>query len=101
MKIKYFFLAAVDRKGEVVGIVIEAGEQSKLIPHAQFGGHDRLYLYRESEESMAHHGAQYYTQYFWHDVKGDGSAATYQKTRRDTISPKPWTVEVRSLEISL
>lgn len=101
MKIKYFFLAAVDLKGEVVGVVVEAGQQSKLIPHSQFDSHDRLYLYRESEESMAHHGAQYYIQYFWHEVKGAGSTSTYQKTRRDAISPKPWTVEVRSFEISL
>lgn len=101
MKIKYFFLVAVDTDGEVVGVVAEAGQQSKLIPATWFDKNDRLYLYREDEESDARAGMQYYNQYFWNEITGDGSTKTYQKARRDAISPKPWTMEIRPMEVSL
>lgn len=101
MKIKYLYLAAVNIKGEVVGVVIEAGQQSNLIPVSKFGPYDRLAMYSCVDALSAECAAQYYTADFWREVHGAGSAAVYQKTRRDAISPKSWTVEVRSAEISL
>lgn len=101
MKIKSLYLVAVNANGKVVGVVIEAGQQSNLIPVSKFGPYDRLAMYSCVDALGAECAAQYYTAYFWREVHGAGSAAAYQKTRRDAISPEPWAIEVRSAEISL
>lgn len=97
MKIKKFFIVALDTDKEVVGVVTQTAGGHMMVPATQFiADQDTPYFWGPQQTEMLEFGMRHYHEMFFGETI-PAARARY----RSRISERPWTIEVREAEINL